>query len=330
MGKRKRSKSKEYDHLLKKMKKLEEKIRERRSISSSSSNTDQVLNTYSEEVDNTSIVLSPIIPDEISIQATEQVVENTEPELDPEILQLLGSDPTKQTNFGENLHKDIMPRWKHILINGLDKDTKADILKSHLPPENCPHLKAPKLNAEIKAALNEINCKKECFNENKQNQLASCLAALGKALNIALVGNYTEIIKPLSDAGRLLCDLHFRESQSRRYSIINTLNKDIRETVKNTKIDEYLFGSDLGEQLKTAKAISKSSSELRIPKPQLKPTPQRGALNSRGARGAASTTRPTQRRPSAGAARERDRDRGHRAATGSARNTSQRGRARRY
>lgn len=231
--------------------------------------------------------------------------------LDPEILQILGEDPTEQRAYGEDLHKDIATRWAHILTNGLSKENKSELLKQYLPSENCVQMKAPILNLEIKAALSEINIKKDLFSQSKQNQISSCLAAIAKALNWAISSKdpqAQDIIKPLSDAGRLMCDSHYRESQSRRYAIINTLNKQCRDIVKNTKLDEHLFGANLAEHLRSSKAILKSGSEMKsiVHRAPFKQPPttqiQRGALNSRGTpRAAAGEPRvnPAPRRPAA-------------------------------
>lgn len=72
------------------------------------------------------------------------------------------------------------------MLNGLSKENRSELLKLYLPPENCPNMRAPELNLEIKAALTEINNKKDVYSQTKQNQLASCLSALGKALNLTL------------------------------------------------------------------------------------------------------------------------------------------------
>ncbi|XP_039764462.1 uncharacterized protein LOC120636950 [Pararge aegeria] len=194
-----------------------------------------------------------------------QLIEEND-ELDPEILQLLGSDPTQDKSFGENIHKDLASRWKHILTNGLLKEEKIDLLKRYLPPENCLYMKAPILNSEIKSALSEINVKRDVYSEQKQNQMSSCISAIGKALNLILAQKESsqEVIKTLSDAGRLLCDTHYRESLSRRFAIVNCISKQKRDVIKNTKIDNYLFGSKLSEHLKSSKAISTSASELRF------------------------------------------------------------------
>lgn len=199
-------------------------------------------------------------------------------------MELLGSNPAQNKSFGDKLHKDLAIRWQHILINGLPKDEKVDLLKQYLPAENCAYMKAPTLNLEIKSALSEVHAKRDSYSEQKQNQMASCIAAIGKALNLALshTGDVPQdIIKTLSDAGRLLCDTHYRESISRRYAIVNVLSKQKRETIKNTKIDDKLFGSNLSEYLKSSKAISQSASELRF-KTQ-RPLQNNTTLNARGA-----------------------------------------------
>ncbi|KAM3966707.1 LOW QUALITY PROTEIN: uncharacterized protein ACR2FA_012250 [Aphomia sociella] len=221
-------------------------------------------------------------PNEVTIQS-----------LDLEILELLGEDPQNHKLHGDSVHKDIATRWMHILINDLHKDTHSELVKRYLPPENFPNI-TPKLNLEVKAALPEINVKKDLY--------------IGQALSWALETKTTvpqNIIKSLGDAGRLICDSHYRESMSRRYAALNTLNKNIRDTIKNTKIDEYLFGSSLSEHIKSTKVISKTVSDMK-PMPQRLPYKaptvnfvQRDALNSRGARAAAVETRsnPVPRRP---------------------------------
>ncbi|CAG9137648.1 unnamed protein product [Plutella xylostella] len=221
------------------------------------------------------------------------VTEEENSQLDPEVLDLLGSDPTQIKEFGDDLHKEVANRWKHILLNGLTKEEKSELSKHYLPAENCAFIRPPKLNPEVKSALHDLNIKKDAYSEKKQDVMASCLSAIGKALNMTLTERHSdpELIKILSDAGRLLCDIHHRESVSRRFAIINAVNKSKRDTIKNTKIDHNLFGSNLTEHLKTSKAISVSASELRYNssnhqhRAQLNTTMPRSqpALNVRGA-----------------------------------------------
>ncbi|KAJ0174470.1 hypothetical protein K1T71_009578 [Dendrolimus kikuchii] len=139
MGKRKRSNSDIVDRVLKKVKKLVNTKR-RRLISSSSSSSSEEDNSVSSA--HLHSHYSEAQANEIPPAPFEEqfIAENTE--LDPEILQLLGSDPTENKSFGENLHRDLATRWKHILTNGLPKDDKIDLLKQYLPAENLlQHLK---------------------------------------------------------------------------------------------------------------------------------------------------------------------------------------------
>ncbi|KAI5644183.1 hypothetical protein NE865_03836 [Phthorimaea operculella] len=250
--KRARSRSSDYDKLRKKVKRLQESLRHHRRHSFSSSSDEDYRSDYSsydrryyedcypdyqDIPDNEDPEAMALDEDPILTQkSTTDVVPSSENKdqqepasskqesspqeiLDPEILQILGEDPSDQKSYGENLHKDIATRWAHILTNGLSKENKADLLKQYLPSENCINMKAPILNLEIKAALTELNVKKDLFSQSKQNQISSCLSAIAKVLNWALSSKDSqaqEIIKPLSDAGRLLCDSHYRESQSRR------------------------------------------------------------------------------------------------------------------
>ncbi|PZC84364.1 hypothetical protein B5X24_HaOG205559 [Helicoverpa armigera] len=308
MGKRKRSRSRDsdYNSILRKVKKLESKLRKRQRLSSSEE-SDHAVRYYDEyeQYADMPVTAPPTVPTAESVapaQASQSITIAEEAQasptvdeniftLDPDILQLIGEDPTNQKKYGDSLHKDIASRWTHILVNGLSKETQMELMKCYLPPENCPNMKAPKLNLEIKAALSDVNIKKDLYSQSKQNQLANSLAAIGRALNWALSSNNTvpqDIIKSLSDAGRLVCDSHYKESLSRRYAALSTLNRSIKDTVKNTNIDEHLFGSALSEHIKTSKAINKTGSEIKqkIQRPQyrnLSATQTRGALNSRGA-----------------------------------------------
>nr|XP_034836268.1 uncharacterized protein LOC117992666 isoform X2 [Maniola hyperantus] len=305
MGKRKRSKSRDEKHLRKKIERLKEKLNKRRRLdsSSSSSSASQPLeeNLKTPPVDSIvmadSEVLSPMHSDEVTATDVaytqdDQIDKSIETELDiplnPELLQVLGEDPTNVNKYGDNLHKDIIPRWNHILIKGLDKEVRSELCKQYLPPQNCGNIRAPKLNPLIKIL------------SSKETQIP------------------LDIVKSLSDAGRLLCDFHYRETQSRRYAIINVVNKDLRHTLKNTNIDEFLFGADLADQLKFHKEITKAALDLRNPRPPYKPqtatsTP-RGTLNYRGALGPASTPRayPLQRQPTTSSRTGTSRDRDHR------------------
>ncbi|XP_046964265.1 uncharacterized protein LOC124533144 isoform X2 [Vanessa cardui] len=62
------------------------------------------------------------------------------------------------------------------------------------------------------------------------------------------------------------------ESEARRNFALYSVKKELKDQLSITKIDKYLFGNDLAETLKTAKAVSKSISDLKQDAPK-KPKP---------------------------------------------------------
>lgn len=72
------------------------------------------------------------------------------------------------------------------------------------------------------------------------------------------------MVELLGDAARLLNDVQFQESQSRRNILGVYLKKDVLSSVANSKpLDGWLFGDNLSERLKSAAALEKSGKELK-------------------------------------------------------------------
>lgn len=189
---------------------------------------------------------------------------STDPELDAEILSLLGDAPKIDIKFGKAVHKDLALRWQEILDKGLPKEAKDKILVEYLVPENCHLLVAPTLNPEVKAALAETMVKRDSTLMNKQKQLGIAIAALTQAVELTIgKESYTKILKPISDACRLLCDSHCGETKTRRGFVVSAINTDLRDTVIETKRDTFLFGDGIAEKLKSAKSIKKSATDLK-------------------------------------------------------------------
>lgn len=85
----------------------------------------------------------------------------------------------------------------------------------------------------------------------------------------------------LSDAGRLLSDIHHSETVSRRELVTMNLNKDWKDTLSESPMDEWLFGTDLEERLKTAKSLQATSKQLKPTRTPLKKANFTKPLNSR-------------------------------------------------
>ncbi|KAI5641369.1 hypothetical protein NE865_06407 [Phthorimaea operculella] len=193
-------------------------------------------------------------------------VENTETtELDISILEILGDDPTLIKSFGAEIQKDLAVRLEHCVTNGLSKEIRKELKEKYLIPSNCKLINAPVLNAEIKAAVSDQVAKRDKAIEIKQSQVASAIAALSQALTHVLSSSDkdSELIKILMDTSRLLCDCQHSDSITRRNFILSTLKKDMKDQLQNSKVDNYLFGENFAETIKTAKAITKSGAELK-------------------------------------------------------------------
>ncbi|KAL4713257.1 hypothetical protein ACJJTC_018605 [Scirpophaga incertulas] len=276
MPKRKNKNTDEY--ILKKLKKLEKKLKKRSRKKSSSSDSEVELQFEESQLEepteaSTSANIDPIEVTEISSidqQPTtgDEGKENVEPEvsLDEDILALLGETPTKNKKFSAPIQKELAIRWEHIATNGLQKPVKREMLEKYFIPENCTKIGSPQLNPEIKAALSEALQKKDKAIEQKQSQQAAAISCIGQALT-KIFNNKdnkdNEVIKLLIDAGGLLCDSQYVESMSRRSFVTSSIKKEVKDQIYLTEIDNYLFGEKLSETLKTAKAINKSSADIK-------------------------------------------------------------------
>lgn len=120
----------------------------------------------------------------------------------------------------------------------------------------------------------------------KQAKITACLSAVGKAFS-DIVANKDEklsTLELLSDVSRILADLQHGESTIRKSLILTNLNASLKNVLSATTADEWLFGKQLEEKLKSAKALENSRREL-------KPTPK--AQTSKPAK----NSKPPPRRP---------------------------------
>lgn len=188
-----------------------------------------------------------------------------DPELDEEILSLLGEAPLVKTSLGKNIHKEIASRWQELLSRGLSKEVKDNLCQQYAVPGNCDLLMAPTLNPEAKAALTSFNIKRDHALKDNQQQIGTALSALSQATELLISKETPEkVLKPLSDACRLLCDYHNVQTKTRRNFVISAVKPELKDMLINTSRNEFLFGENLNEQIKTAKNIQKSGEGLKV------------------------------------------------------------------
>ncbi|KOB70373.1 ORF1p [Operophtera brumata] len=132
-------------------------------------------------------------------------------------------------------------------------------------PNNCDLLLAPTLNPEVKAALPDTLVKWDSSLVYKQKQLGIALSALATVTEM-IIANETskqKMLKPLSDACRILCDSHYVETRTRRGFVISSINTKLRDALIESSRDKLLFGDNVSEKLKAAKTIQLSGESLK-------------------------------------------------------------------
>ncbi|XP_049886560.1 uncharacterized protein LOC126381061 [Pectinophora gossypiella] len=201
--------------------------------------------------------------------------DNAADDFDPDLLRELGDLDTDPTEFGENLQSDVAARFQKILQEGMKKDIKEELLKKYLFPKNVTLAKSPTLNPEIGAILPETCKQRDKRLAAKQDQLGKALSALGIALTSLLKKNphIPEVIRTLKDAGVLLADSHFAETDTRRSVIIPLVDKSLTDSFKDRKRDVFLFGEKLGDLVKDTRGIKRTGQLIQ---------PSASNLNARG------------------------------------------------
>ncbi|XP_031344366.1 uncharacterized protein LOC116171583 isoform X2 [Photinus pyralis] len=195
--------------------------------------------------------------------------DESEDVLPPAILTLLGEDDILEKGFSDSIHPDLASRWTRLLKLGLSEDIKTNLIKKYLPPKNCPDLLPPKINPEVKVAVQDGTFRRDIRLSQLQSQLSAAISGVGCVVTNLIKegsGEHISYIEVLNDVGRLLSDIYHTESISRRDLIALNLNKDLRDTLKNTCITEWLFGSELDSSIKAAKDLEKSANQLKVPK----------------------------------------------------------------
>nr|CAI5870507.1 unnamed protein product [Callosobruchus analis] len=196
----------------------------------------------------------------------------TDIQLPEATLEILGDDPGKKLKENSSLHSAINSRWTHYLTNGIPKDDLSSILTKYDTPTNCPALIPPALNAEVVGALSAAHAKRDSCYTDYQKEVARGLSALGHGISTILgkqdkpttsQSNQTSVLSSLVDTGKILTNLFFNISNTRRSLILPLLDKSVRDIVSTSKPQKYLFGEDLGEKIKLAKSIEKIGKDIR-------------------------------------------------------------------
>ncbi|XP_061704191.1 uncharacterized protein LOC133515637 [Cydia pomonella] len=185
--------------------------------------------------------------------------------LPDDILAALGDPQDKDEKLGPKISEEISERWGRIIVNGLTKEQRQDILEKALIPENFLLLKAPQLNPEIAPILSETVKNRDKSIEKIQQHLGIGIAALSNLTSQVIKTdiNKIEMLRNLSQVSNILSDLHYENTMHRRKLVSQSLDKNFHNIVKDVKRDAYLFGVNLGEKIKTSKTAERSGLQIK-------------------------------------------------------------------
>lgn len=165
----------------------------------------------------------------------------------------------------------VIQKWRDLARKGLDVTQKDALLKKYSVFEDINFLKAPRLNQECKSAFkNNSIAKRDEYNLKNHDQLGIALVAFGEAISdllkpevqLSLLSETRSAIAKIHDGIKIIGDLYFRLSLSRRAQIKPAMNPLARSTADAIPADDLLFGASFGEELKKATLMEKSSKDI--------------------------------------------------------------------
>ncbi|XP_043481180.1 uncharacterized protein LOC122512464 isoform X2 [Leptopilina heterotoma] len=204
---------------------------------------------------------------------------NTINSLSIEELKVIGSRIDPERVLAPEANEDLAVRISEIIKKGLPREEKKILMVKFPPPKNCLFLDPPKLNAAVKAALQDPVIKRDLRIVDTQQKIT---ASLGGLMNLASFAftldneKKLEMLGIVSSVLRIIADLQFDQSSIRRNLILKNIDGSMRETLNSTQVGEWLFGENLEEQVKATKVLATSSGALKMKKPNNSPKNLRG------------------------------------------------------
>lgn len=99
-----------------------------------------------------------------------------------------------------------------------------------------------------------------------QATLAACVAAIAKSISSYVLTQHQEDyphLEHMCDAARLLVHTFHEQNNIRQKIIIASLNSTWQAVLSKTQSDDFLFGKNLTEVLKSAKLLEQSAAQLK-------------------------------------------------------------------
>lgn len=162
-------------------------------------------------------------------------------------------------------------KWRDLTRKGLPAEQRDLLLQKYSPSEAVTFLKAPLLNLELKSDLkSSFIIKWDVFNGKNQDQVGTALCAFGEAISELLEPEIQRSLSPearaavlkINERAKLLADLFYRFSLSRRAQILPALNLLAKNTADSIPADDLLFGTSFRGEMRKATTLEKSSKNI--------------------------------------------------------------------
>ncbi|KAG7305827.1 hypothetical protein JYU34_009977 [Plutella xylostella] len=79
------------------------------------------------------------------------------------------------------------------------------------------------------------------------------------------------VLQPISDACRIMCDMHHYETKTRKMFVYSSINSELKDALANSKTDKFLFGENMSDRLKAAKTVQRSGEALKVTQARANP-----------------------------------------------------------
>lgn len=216
-----------------------------------------------------------------------------------EVLEVFGKRLYEERGSAPEVLPDIAIRWEEVLLKGIPQDVLKEMIIKHPPPKNCARFEPPKLNPVVKAIMPEQVIVRDDRIVKRQEKLSAALSAMAKVLSAIVstkvIPEWKILAENLSDASKLIADLQHDEAIIRRSLIVANVDISMRETLKESEIDEFLFGNKLEDAVKNVKTMQATSLDLKkttsrkiVSKNSKAPQPQRQLRTQRNSSAATS------------------------------------------
>ncbi|XP_031777100.1 uncharacterized protein LOC116415826 [Nasonia vitripennis] len=135
-------------------------------------------------------------------------------------------------------------------------------------------LDGPKLNPQIMASRKEYALTRDNHMSEVQKMAGTALSIIGSVITSFykdsesdLEFNLETLLTLLYDSGKILSAIVHKQNITRKAFIEPGLSKETKAVLKDSKTDEFLYGKDLPEKIKEAKALNKVGDELKLSQP---------------------------------------------------------------